>query len=184
MVDEINKLTPSILQHVYNANHQYKFLRENKLNLKLNEVHIIIDFSENYVCKSDKEIPAAHFGASKKQLSLHTGVFYYFFYYMDSKEKKIQCMSFDTVSDCLQHNASAIWAHLQPILKLIKSKVPNLTSIHFQSDGPTTQYKNKTNFYIFAYHCKKLKLSNATWNFTASGHRKSSSDASGGTIKR
>ena len=39
---------------------------------------IVIDFSENYYCKYSAEIQSVHFGASKKQISLHTGVFFYF----------------------------------------------------------------------------------------------------------
>ena len=41
-----------------------------------NERLMHIDFSEDYVCKMQNEVPSAHFGTSKKQISLHTGVYY------------------------------------------------------------------------------------------------------------
>lgn len=48
-----------------------------KDNLKENEAIIHFDFSENYACKYSQEIQSAHFGGSKKQISLHTSVIYY-----------------------------------------------------------------------------------------------------------
>lgn len=139
----------------------------------------MIDFSQNYICKYDNEIQSAHFGASTKQISLHTGAFYY----RDKLTGKIVCNSFCTLSECLRHDAAAVWAHLEPILKLITNTVPNISTIHFQSDGPCTQYKNKTNFYLFTHHCEKLNLNYGTWNFTAPGHGKSTADGIGGTVK-
>ena len=77
IIKEINTLTPPFFKHVYDSKHQFSYLKNNKLGLDSNEVQVVIDFSENYVCKCSSEIQDAHFGASQKQLSLHTGVFYY-----------------------------------------------------------------------------------------------------------
>ena len=55
--------------------------------------------------------------------------------------------------------------------------------MHFQSDGPSTQYRNKTNFFLFAYHCNLLQLHHASWNFSTAGHGKSFADGTGGTVK-
>jgi len=111
---------------------------------------------------------------------LHTGVFYY----NDVASNSIKCVSFCTTSESLRHDAAAIWAHLQPILQLIKNVVPSIKNILFQSDGPTTQYKNKTNFYLFHHFCNKLQIETASWNFSTPGHGKSSADATGGTVKK
>nr|CAI5856810.1 unnamed protein product [Callosobruchus analis] len=47
----------------------------------------------------------------------------------------------------------------------------------FVSDGPTTQYKNKTMFFLFAAEFPKLLgPSNMTWNFIESGHGKGAAD--------
>ena len=67
--------------------------------MKDDELLIHIDFSENYVCKSLKEIQESRYGASKRQLTIHTGV-----YYTSSTEKPV---SFVTVSDSLQHGPAS-----------------------------------------------------------------------------
>ena len=78
IVNELNLRTSAYLQHVYNTGHQHKFFENLRNNLNENEVMIVIDFSEKYYCKYSAEIQSVHFGASKKQISLHTGVFFYF----------------------------------------------------------------------------------------------------------
>ena len=58
-----------------------------------------------------------------------------------------------------------------------------MTIFHFQSDGPTTQYKNKTNFLLFQNFCERNQLNNATYHITAPSHGKSTVDAARDTIK-
>ena len=55
--------------------------------------------------------------------------------------------------------------------------------MHFQSDGPTTQYKNKFNIFLFRHFCNIFKLNSATWNYKGAGHGKSAADGVGGCIK-
>ena len=138
---------------------------------------MVLDFSQNYVLKYSTEIQSVHFGASKKQASLQTGVFYY-----KTSSGKIEHISFASFSDCLRHDASAIWALLAPVLELVLAHVPLLELIHFQSDGPSNQYKNKTNFFLFKKWCKNKKVK-GTWNFTGAGHGKSGADSVGGFLK-
>lgn len=179
IVKELNLRTSEYLRHVYDTSHQHTFFEKLRNTLCNDEVMIVIDFSENYSCKYSAEIQSVHFGASRKQISLHTGAFFY----LNKDSKKIQCVSFCTVSECLRHDASSVWAHLQPILKLVKQYVPTVTALHFQSDGPSTQYKNKTNFFLFSYYCNLFQLHHASWNFSTSGHGKSVADGTGGTVK-
>lgn len=127
MIKELNSRLPEFLRHCYDTSHQHKALQSIQLNLKANEVKSIIDFSQNYVGKYASEIQSVHFGASKTQFSLHTGVFYY----KVPGENKTRCVSFSTVSECLRHDACAVWAHLKPILALIKTTVPEVKTLHF-----------------------------------------------------
>ena len=39
---------------------------------------------------------------------------------------------------------------LEPVLQDVKNEFPDVATIHFVSDGPTTQYRQKKNFYIFS----------------------------------
>jgi hypothetical protein len=52
----------------------------------------------------------------------------------------------------------------------------------YWSDGAVSQYKNYKNFTNLAHHEEDFKLQ-AEWNFTASMHGKSASDAVGATAK-
>ena len=178
LVREVNTQIPEYFKHSYDTGHQHKALENIRMNLKEGEVLIVIDFSENYICKYNEEIQSVHFGTSKKQLSLQTGAFYY----KDTVSKEILCISFCTVSEHLRHDAAAVWAHLNPVMTLIKNTIP-LNTVHFQSDGPSSQYKNKSNFFLFRLYCQEINLDHGTWNFSTPGHGKSTADGIGGTVK-
>lgn len=178
LAEEFNSQLPVYMKHVYDTSHQFQFLAKLKKNLKRSEVHVVMDFSENYKCKYASEIQSVHFGASKKQISMHTGAYYY-----RTKDGELECVSFCSVSENLRHDASAVWAHLKPVLKHIQDKLPHVKVLHFQSDGPSTQYKNKSNFYLLRHYCKELNLSLGSYTFTTPGHGKSCTDGTRGTVK-
>ncbi|KAJ8668911.1 hypothetical protein QAD02_000170 [Eretmocerus hayati] len=178
-IQEVNKTIPPYLQHVYLTTHQYKTLEIIRTSIEEGHVYLVNDFSQNYLLKFETAIQRSHFGASQKQASLHTGAFFY----INPLTKEIVCVSFCTISECLRHDAVAIWAHLEPIMKLIRVEVPNWNTLHIQSDGPSTQYKNKTNLYLFKENCKELGLEYGSWNFTSPGHGKSTADGIGGNSK-
>ena len=147
LLDECHSQLGRFKPHYYNIRHQYKFYRTLKRNMMSNECLMHIDFSENYVCKMQNEVLSAHFGASKKQISLHTGVYYV----GHDGEAKIVC----TISESLQHGPAAIWAHLDTVLNLIQNKHPEIDTIHYFSDGPCTQYKQKANVFLFTHRVSK-----------------------------
>lgn len=104
LITAANLEISEFIRHVYNTGHQHKtheFIRE---NLDENSAYIIMDFSENYVFKYAEEVQAVHFGASKKQVSLHTGAIYF----KNQSLESISCVSFCTVSECLNHDSSSI----------------------------------------------------------------------------
>ena len=157
--------------------HQFETLRTIKDKIKDDEAYVILDFSQNYICKYKDEVQSAHFGGSKKQISLQTGGFYI------KNCDKIVFKSCAAISECLTHDAAAAWALLQPVLQKLCELKPSVKRIHFQSDGPLTQYKNKTNFYLFHFFSNKFNLTRTTWNYTTAGHGKSSADGIGGNVK-
>lgn len=139
---------------------------------------MIIDFSQNFLCKYAKEVHATHFGGSKNQISLQTGGFYF-----KNAENKLCFESCASISETLTHDAPAVWAHLQPLILHMLKCIPGIKTVYFQSDGPSTQYKNKTNFFLISYFCKYFGWNNCYWNYTAAGHGKSAADGIGGSIK-
>ena len=62
---------------------------------------MIVDFSENFTCGHNRAIQSSHFGASNKQVTLHTGVAY----------THSKTLSFCRVSESTRHDAAAI-AHM------------------------------------------------------------------------
>lgn len=173
LADELNKEVHKVCRHLFNIQHQYKTLRLLRQDLTQEEIIVHIDFSENYNCKYSKSIQSTHFGASQRQISIHTGMAY----------TAVTAIPFSTVSDILKHGPSGIWAHLDPILRHLK----NITSgsiVHFVSDGPTTQYRCKNNFYLLSKKVFDLGFKYATWNFMEAGHGKGAPDGIGAAIKR
>lgn len=79
-VDElVNKFEDQLIRYkkyLFTIKNQYNYYRQKKQSIKERECIVHIDFSENYICKMSSEIHSTHFGASKHQLSLHTGVYY------------------------------------------------------------------------------------------------------------
>ena len=140
-----------------------------------------IDFSENYVAKYNEEVQSVHFGASKRQISLNTGVFY-----LKGTDNKLKAKSFCTLSDNLDHQAHAVWAHMAPILKMVSRNHPETVAVHFFSDSPSSQYRNRFNMHLMKTKVpmffKKVKY--ITWNFMEAGHGKGPMDGVGGAMKR
>ena len=163
-------------KHQFNIRNQFKHYRQTKQNLRENECFIHIDFSENYVGKYARETSSMHFGASQPQITLHTG-----YYIIGSNSIN---NPFATVSDSMQHGPAAIWALMNPVLQEIKTKYPAVDYIHFYSDGPSTQYRQRNNFFLLTTEIYTLGFKGASWNFHEAGHGKGIPDGRGGAIKR
>ena len=171
---------PTFLQHVFKMRHHFKAIGDKKDTLKENEMLLQIDFSQNYISKMAKEIQSMHFGASKKQISIQTGVYHCF------QNGILSVSSFATVSDNLDHQAYAVWVHLKPILLDIAEKYQYVDTLHILSDGPTGQYRNRYNIFL----CLKLisqilpNVKCVSYNWSESGHGKGAVDGVGGCLKR
>ncbi|CAG4918489.1 unnamed protein product [Colias eurytheme] len=84
----------------------------------------------------------------------------------------------------MRHDAAAVLAHILPLIEFVEL-LGKIDSIHFQSDSPSSQYRNKTMFYIISklyWYYTNLRL--VTWNYTEAGHGKGAADGIGGTVKR
>ena len=107
---------------------------------------------------------------------MHTGV-----YYVGGASAPT---SFCTASASRLKGPPAIWQHLEPILREIREGFPDVTTIHFFSDGPCTQYKQRGNFYLFCTEIFKKGFTRGTWNYFEASHGKGAPDGVGGTLKR
>ncbi|XP_052227670.1 uncharacterized protein LOC127842276 [Dreissena polymorpha] len=175
LMDKINTQIRRYASHIYRMYTQYNYYSMKKNSLSDNEAILHIDFSENFECGYGKEIQSVHFGASKKQITLHTGMIF-----LNNNIPK----SFCTVSDSLCHGPEAVWAHINPILTEIKKTNPKVTKLEIFSDGPVTQYRQKGNFYLTSIRGKELGFRSLNWSFFEASHGKGAPDAIGGAIKR
>lgn len=169
---------PAMKKHLYGIYSYNKLKKELKDNLQENEVMIQIDFSENYTMKYANEIQSTHF--AKKQLSIHTGV-----YYLQKGNSDLKSNSFATVSENLDHQAHAVWAHMKPIVTTILENT-HIDTFHIYSDGPTSQYRNRTNVTLWILTLIKdfQQVKKSTWTFSEAGHGKGPMDGVGGYLKR
>ncbi|RZF37984.1 hypothetical protein LSTR_LSTR016401 [Laodelphax striatellus] len=174
-------LLNKFLIHVLNIKHQYRAIRQAKENLKVNEGLLHMDYSENYNCKYTEEIQSLHFGGSRNQATLHTSILYY----KDKVTEDLKSVCFCTVSEERRHDAVAVCGHLKPIFKEIKNLIPNLSKMHFVSDGPSSQYRNRKMFVLIGeYLTSLLGVSSVNWHYLEAGHGKGAADGVGGVLKR
>lgn len=88
--------------------------------------------------------------------------------------------SFASLSECLRHDAGA---HLNPILDHIRVHYPAVIKLHFMSDGPTSQYRNKSAFYLASTVPLMKGFKYITWNLTEASHGKGAPDGVGAALK-
>ncbi|KAH9628695.1 hypothetical protein HF086_008636 [Spodoptera exigua] len=174
LVTEFKAEFSKFKRHYYNWKEQQRQYQICIKNLGIKEIAILIDFSENYDCKLGAEIQSMHSGAAKNSITLHCGMIYWIG----------MSQSFVTISDNTCHGPNAIWAHLLPILQFVKRSDPTIEIIHFFSDGPSSQYRQKKIFFLIKLFTTKLKLKYITWSFSESGYSKGVADGIGGAVKR
>ena len=103
--------------------------------------------------------------------------------YMKSPDGEIIHTSRVFVSDELGHNATTVYTITKKLVADMKKTSPNLSHIHYYTDGPTSQYRNKTIFYIVSNHMNLFSVV-ASWNYFEAGHGKGPCDGVGGTVKK
>ncbi|KAL4720304.1 hypothetical protein ACJJTC_001834 [Scirpophaga incertulas] len=97
-----------------------------------------VDFRPTRVCRDNSDVEKLDqwFDAHDPfpvDSALMSGVIYTYDFHCSSIGPTCAC----TVSQCLRHDAAAIWAHLIPMIKLAIEINPFIDTIHFQSDSPS-----------------------------------------------
>jgi hypothetical protein len=134
LVSQFQDRLAKFRHYIFNIKWQYRACRELSESLKNNECMPHIDVSENYSCKYSQEIQSVQFGGSHQQATLHTAVLY--------TAADQPSIAFCSISPPRRHDSPAIWAHLVPVLPMLKQKYPEDCRLHFFSDGLATQYKH------------------------------------------
>ena len=125
-----------------------------------------MDFAENYSSKSLEEVQSAYF--NQTSVTLHPVVVYH-----KGAEGDLLHRSFIIVSDEMAHKAGTVIKFAKELIPTIKSIDPALETIHYWTDSPSRQYRNRHIFNFVANH-KQIYGITARWN----------SDGLRGTCKR
>lgn len=173
---EVIKQANMFREHVQLVRNQYTEIRRLKENLPDGHVVLQVDFSENYTCTSYEEVQSAFW--NKSMVTIHPMVAYY-----RNTANQLLHKSFAIISDELSHNASAVLAFIQHIIPILKELIPDMIFIHYISDSPTSQYRNKYMFNVIADHQSRFQIG-ASWQYFEAGHGKGPCDGVGAVAKR
>lgn len=164
-----------MLPHAFIAKQQSAFLNHCKENLKDNEYVVISDFSENYSFVVQDAIQGWHW--TNSQCTIHPFSIY-------SKENgTIKHTSFIIIAESLKHNHRSVYLFQQKLFAYLNRKFGIIKKITFFSDGASSQYKNKKNFFNICQYKKKYGF-DVEWHCFATSHGKGPCDAIGGVLKR
>lgn len=175
-IEDFKKDLEDFRNHTQRVKKQYAELRNLKQNLPLNEAMIQMDFSENFTCRSLEEIQSAYW--NQTSVTIHPAVIYF-----RDKEGEVQHKSVVTISDEGSHSASTVCAFLDDLMTQVKEVVPQCEKVHYWTDSPSSQYRNRFIFYTISRH-QELYGVTAVWNYFEAGHGKGPCDGLGGTTKR
>ena len=175
-IEQFDKELSEFRQHAKRVTVQYNEMRRLRESLSENEMVVWMDFAENYSCVSLEEIQSAYWNATA--ISLHTMVVY-----SNSNGNSTRVQSYVAVSDVMSHNASSVYTILKKLGSLLKKEHPNLQAIHYLSDSPTSQYRNKTMFQFVSMHEEEFAIK-AWWSYLESGHGTGLCDGLGASVKR
>ncbi|XP_048245740.1 uncharacterized protein LOC124116006 [Haliotis rufescens] len=144
--------------HVGRVKSQYAAIHELKDTLPDGHIIIQMDFAENFTCSSMDEIQSAYWNPTN--VTLHPVVVYY-------KLDKLVHKNFIYVSDVNQHNSTAVLTILKRMLPELKTTFPDATHVHYWTDSPSSQYRNRYMFDVILKHKELFGLEALVGRFLA-----------------
>jgi hypothetical protein len=164
-------------EHAQRVKGQYQAFKHMKESLLENNDHVCLqmDFAENYNIKEMEEIQSAYW--NQESVTLHPVVMYF------QKDGSLMHRSMVVVSEVLNHNSSMVQSIIKKVIPWVKENSPNVNFIHYWTDSPTSQYRNKAIFDLVARHPNLYGIK-ASWHYFEAGHGKGACDGIGGAVKR
>ena len=155
---------------------QYAAIQELKQRLSVNHATIQMDFAENFTCHYMEEVQSAYY--NKSQVTIHPMVVHY-----KNADGNLDHKSFVGISPDRSHTATQVFGFIKKLVGELKQLLPTLTTVHYLTDSPTSQYRNRSIFNIIAHHRNMFGL-DCSWQFFEAGHGKGPCDGVGGAVKR
>lgn len=91
---------------------------------------------------------------------------------------------FCSISPSRRHDPVAIWAHLDPLLKVVRERHPQCSKLHFSATGPQHSFDKREFFFYWSTEPCKYGFKEITWNFFEASHGKGAPDGVGGALER
>ena len=134
-----------------------------------------LDYAENYPVRFQNEVGAIYYN---KQITVLPIVIYY-----KNAEGEVCHMTFGGITEETSHQAPTTFTFIKALMSYLKLIPPTLSHVHFVSDSPSSQFRNRTICAIIAKFHKFFGV-NASWNWLESGHGKGPCDGVGGALKK
>lgn len=160
--------------HSFIAKKQADYFENIKTQLLDKQVLVTLDFAENYKYVAQDAVQAFHF--NNDQCTVFTVVCYF------KGESKIEHKSFIFLSDCTQHDTSAVYTVQRLLIPELK-KLLQVEKIIYFSDGAKQHFKNRYQIKNLMNHEKDFGIT-AEWHYHATAHGKNACDGIGATFKR
>lgn len=160
--------------HIHNAICQLSSYKKCKATLESDEVVVVMDFAENYVCRQFAEAQSAYY--SRNAVTIHPMVVIF------GTDSQIKRDSVVIVSNDLKHDASAVNNFVRILGTHISIHYPAVKTLKFWSDGCASQYKSKGPLRNIA-NSFGLNGFSIVWNFFGSRHGKGESDGESAVVK-
>ena len=170
------KSSEIFVEHVRILREQFHQMKKLKTTMTMTDIIIQMDFAENYVCREVNEVQSAYW--NQTSVTIHPVVVHH-----RPEPDKMKTNSFALISDVKAHSAATVIAFVVAVIPQIRNLVPQVKTIHYWTDSPTSQYRNRFILDFVAHHSERFGI-NAVWNFFESGHGKSACDGVGGCLKR
>ena len=170
--------------HMFRADYQHT--QESKLmseSLPLHHCAVVMDFSQNISLEAQDEIESAHW--TQTHVTLHPVFIVRHDQNSTEQEPILLKESLIMLSDCLKHDARAVYTYTSKVLTHLKNNPGpcQIEVLHRFSDNCAVQYKCAEAF----SHLPQLEATYGVhiyYHYTESGHGKGPSDGLGATTKR
>ena len=179
-IEKMSKEFVTMREHSLRAQTQHRVVRELREGMSEAEVTIQMDFAENWPVSYPESPQSVYY--SKEPVTLHPAVIHYKVKESDGTVK-VKHKSLALVTDDRKHDTGAILAFMGYLSKFVQDELPNVSTIHYVSDSPSSQYRNRGIFSLLAKH-RDLFGVDATWTYFEAGHGKGPCDGVGAAAKR
>jgi hypothetical protein len=133
-------------EHVRRITEQYQQIRKLREILDIDsEVTVQMDYSENFSVIYQDEPSQVFY--DRQLITIHPMVVHY-----KSPDGNLQHQSFVGVSDVTKHSAGTTLAFICKLIPQIKEMKPEVKTVHYITDSPASQYRNKYVLKLVADH--------------------------------